>query len=334
MKIKLVLVLFLSQIIVGCGLMSQSRIAIKPVDEEKTSIASFPSDLRGAYIRKSKKYTQSKVKLVLTDEKGNITVGKDGKIQTVEVDRTYFDSVLSICAEPPADTGSNSTFALAGSLSNQLAANSAATASLSSAISNANTKANSKSTSESQKSGDSDESSSSQSGDGNNSSESSRSSSSESGLTNSASNNLAVQANLNLSREVVELQGRTQLVLLAREFMYRNCEAAANGYISREDYLTLHKASINQISEMLKASVSKAEAQKKEAEAKKTEAEAKKVKAETEKQKVLNQTADINYQSQIKFCKNKLLTCNNSASGDKKKEASCSSEFDKCIIRK
>jgi hypothetical protein len=322
--------------------MSQSRIGVKPIDEESASIASFPTELRGAYIRKSQNSFQDNVKLIFTDEKGNMVLDKiTGDIKTVTVDRTYFNSVLSICAEPPADTGANSTFALAGSLSNQLAANSAAASNLSRAISNANSGSNSNSTNKNNIDGENDENSKSRSIDASRSTELSRTATSDNSLSTSASNNLAVQANLNLSREVVELQGRTQLVLLAREFMYRNCEAAANGYISREDYLTLHKASINQVSEMLKASVSKAEAENTAAEAKKTaaeakkaEADAKKIEAETERLKILTKTDGTIFQSQLKYCKSELLKCIKVASGNSEKETVCSTTYDKCIVKK
>lgn len=41
---------------------------------------------------------------------------------------------------------------------------------------------------------------------------------------------------IDLSATAVELAGRTQTVLVAREAMFRLCEATMNGYISAEDY--------------------------------------------------------------------------------------------------
>jgi len=300
MKKMLIFFLVLSmQGLFGC--IPQTRLVKNTVSipsKNDISISSYPTELRGVYIRKSKGNVKNKVTVTWKD--------KNGDIKTKDIYKNFVDTYLCICAEPPADTGANATLSATASLSNQLAASTAAAANLTNAINATNNNSSG--------------------------SEGSRNLSRENSFSNTATNNTAIEASLNLTRKVIELQGRTQLVLMAREFMYRNCEAAANGFISKEDFLAMHELSIRQISEMLKASVVKAEAQKAEADAKRNTAEAEKLKAEAAQ--ILLETEAVNYQAQIKYCSEKNITCIKNASGDAQKEKKCKAIFEKCLEKK
>lgn len=86
----------------------------------------------------------------------------------------------------------------------------------------------------------------------------------------------AAEQSLNLglstANQIVALEGRTQFVLLAREMLYRTCEAAANEFIPEEFVPKQHE----RIFDALKAMIV---AQRKEAEARNTEAKAEVVRA-------------------------------------------------------
>jgi hypothetical protein len=120
-------------------------------------------------------------------------------------------------------------------------------------------------------------------GSGSNTSDSSSSSSS--GKTGSdASSGRAVDAsnqadqNINLGmnavNQIVALEGRTQFVLLAREMLFRTCEAAANGHLA-DDKTAVYK----QHEQIFKALTTMLDTQKAHEESQKAEAEAEKAKA-------------------------------------------------------
>ncbi|MHC3995565.1 hypothetical protein ACXWTF_12140 [Thiomicrolovo sp. ZZH C-3] len=254
MKRTLLLLVAITPLMVGCSMMPQNRVKLYHNPGNDT-IATFPSELRGTYIRERKRPEEAKVIVILTDADGKIITDDQGKIQLVELTKNYFNPDFSICAEPPSDTAANASMEMTNTLSNQLAANAEAMAKLSNAVN---------ALSVIQGGTDVD-------------------ASGRIGITNDTS----LQMRLNLSRQMIELQGRTQLVLLARDFMYRNCEAAANGYLSREDFLEMHKLSINQITAMSKASIKQAEAAEADAKASQTLADAQ-VRALNEKQASMN----------------------------------------------
>ncbi len=64
---------------------------------------------------------------------------------------------------------------------------------------------------------------------------------------------------LQSSTTALELAGRTQTVLLAREFLFRTCEAAANGWLDKADVKEAHKGTLVQIAGMVAADTKKAE---------------------------------------------------------------------------
>ena len=77
-------------------------------------------------------------------------------------------------------------------------------------------------------------------------------------------------AGLDASSTVVELGGRTQYVVLARELLYRTCEMAANGFLNAGHVRDQQEDIINALTNMLSAEEKKAEAKKATAEAART----------------------------------------------------------------
>lgn len=63
-----------------------------------------------------------------------------------------------------------------------------------------------------------------------------------------------------LSIKVVELAGRSQLVLLARELLYRTCELAANGKLKPEQIVAQNNSIIALIARLGQADLTKAQA--------------------------------------------------------------------------
>lgn len=120
----------------------------------------------------------------------------------------------------------------------------------------------------------------------------------------------------NIARNAAELSGRDNVVLLTREVFYRNCEAAANGLISINDYADIHKQSINQISNLLTA-------REEEAKAKKAEAEAKKAEAEKKRAEILKGAGLFITQIDSKYCAKKHGACMAQAGADKTKQKQC-----------
>jgi hypothetical protein len=64
---------------------------------------------------------------------------------------------------------------------------------------------------------------------------------------------------LQSSTTALELAGRTQTVLLAREFLFRTCEAASNGWLNSEAVIKAHTGTLEQIAGMVAADKKKAE---------------------------------------------------------------------------
>lgn len=70
------------------------------------------------------------------------------------------------------------------------------------------------------------------------------------------------EAGLEASSTAVELGGRTQYVVLAREMLYRTCEMAAAGFLNPSTVESQHTSIINALTKMLAAEEKKAEATK------------------------------------------------------------------------
>lgn len=71
---------------------------------------------------------------------------------------------------------------------------------------------------------------------------------------NGESGGTTAGADISLAATIAELAGRDNLVLLARDAMYRLCEASANGMISSEQYATLYSAVLAQVENIATAS--------------------------------------------------------------------------------
>ncbi|BCS53133.1 hypothetical protein [Geobacter sp. SVR] len=82
-----------------------------------------------------------------------------------------------------------------------------------------------------------------------------------------------------LNSKAVELAGRTQLVLLAREMLFRACELSINGSGSSELSKQIFEKVVDVIGEIAKTDQTKADTAKVKAEKEKAEAEAELVKA-------------------------------------------------------
>lgn len=96
---------------------------------------------------------------------------------------------------------------------------------------------------------------------------------SESSLTGTAS----AESSLDRSLKIVELSGRSELVLVMREALYRVCEASYNDNgFDKAERLDLYKTALKSVADIAEAIKNEGEAKKAEAEAKKAEAEAKK----------------------------------------------------------
>jgi len=91
--------------------------------------------------------------------------------------------------------------------------------------------------------------------------------------SSSFSNNTGIKGNSEATTTALELAGRSQIVLLAREFLYRNCIARANTWIDNKKFGESQDRIINQIAAMIDADKAKSNAV--EAKAKASEAVAK-----------------------------------------------------------
>lgn len=79
------------------------------------------------------------------------------------------------------------------------------------------------------------------------------------GSSATAGNKIGLNNDLQTSTTALELAGRTQTVLLAREFLYRTCEAASNGWIEKEDVVKAHDSILKNITTLINTDNKKAE---------------------------------------------------------------------------
>jgi len=231
--------LFLTSILLtGCasmGITEQKTVEIDKSDESKNvlEIASFPTQLRGAYV-----YT-----------------GDDGK--------------KYVCAEPFADVAASSSLNATANAINNLSTT-------------LNKSLEASRAGENSSSANLENTSSSQLGDDNTSNTANSSTTDSNSLQRNlgttygtnAQNEQSINVGLNTVNQIVALEGRTQFVLLAREMLFRTCEASANGKLESADSAVAkqHALVFNALAKML-------DTQKVEAETEKAKAEAEKAKA-------------------------------------------------------
>lgn len=144
-------------------------------------------------------------------------------------------------------------------------------------------------------------------------------------ISGSVSNSLGLKGGSEASTTALELAGRTQIVLLAREFIYSNCNARANGWISNADFNTSQSKIVAQISEMIKTDTTRAETEKATA-----VAVGSAIKAQLLDEKALLNVSQAFEQAKAKTCLDTYDTCIVKAAGDANKTNVCRTKLAKC----
>lgn len=140
----------------------------------------------------------------------------------------------------------------------------------------------------------------------------------------SVSNALGLKGSSDASTTALELAGRTQIVLLAREFISSNCKARANGWITDADFKAYQMKIVDQISDMINTDNEKAKAEKAKA-----EAVGAVVKAELDKKAIANVTTVFD-QAKLETCLISYDDCILSSENNSTKVKACKSTFAKC----
>lgn len=143
------------------------------------------------------------------------------------------------------------------------------------------------------------------------------------GSTFSGSKKAGYNSDLQTATTAMELAGRTQTVLLAREFLFRTCEAAYNGWLSAAEVKASHQKIIDGIVGLI-------ENDKKNADTAKTKAETEAKKADALDAAILNSTATAFRTTVVNVCSTTLIECLGKAGTDAKAKASCQSAFITC----
>ena len=138
----------------------------------------------------------------------------------------------------------------------------------------------------------------------------------------SVSNALGLKGSSDASTTALELAGRTQIVLLAREFISSNCKARANGWINNAEYKVGQDKIVDQITAMITTDKEKAKAEKAKAEAVKAAVKLDK--------KALANVANAFQQAKADACLTTYDSCMVSSAGDKKKIKACKVALGKC----
>jgi hypothetical protein len=141
----------------------------------------------------------------------------------------------------------------------------------------------------------------------------------------SAGKKLAANADFQTSTAALELAGRTQTVLLARELLFRTCEYASNGSLSADDVKEAHKSIVNAIREMTAADKSNAAAKASTAAAVATVVGADKLDAA-----LLNRAAAAADEANRNFCTSQFESCLNDAQDDPSKKQ-CKAQINDCL---
>lgn len=165
-------------------------------------------------------------------------------------------------------------------------------------------------------------------------------------LTNSYSTNNAIDQSINLGLQatstMVNLGGRTDIVLIASRMMFANCMASANKQLSApsgkvspvQENLTKIYDIIN---DMVKADRAKAQAKQAQAQANQTQAEANKIKAVIKAADKLDPKVLAGIEPSInkQYMETYLTTrdkCIKAASGNAQKIKACNDEYQRKII--
>lgn len=152
--------------------------------------------------------------------------------------------------------------------------------------------------------------------------------------------NQSINLGLETTSTMVNLGGRTDIVLLAREMTFANCMASANGQISTSNASSPVQANLTKIfdvlNDMVQADRAKADAKKAQAEANQAQAEANKINAIIKAADKLDPKVLAGLQTGIteQYMKSYLAerdTCISNAAGDVKKVKNCEDEFGRRI---
>ena len=132
----------------------------------------------------------------------------------------------------------------------------------------------------------------------------------------------SISNDLATTTTALALDGRTQTVLLAREFLFRTCEAAANGWLSPADVKEAHLGTLSQITAMTKADDKKAET---------TGALIAASAGVTLDVKVLAAAGEAARASTRATCAAQFETCLTKAGTDDKAKTACRTQLDLCL---
>ena len=142
------------------------------------------------------------------------------------------------------------------------------------------------------------------------------------GSSATAGNKTGVQNDLHTSTTALELAGRTQTVLLAREFLYRTCEAASNGWIEAKDVVKAHDSILNNITTLINTDNKKAET---------TAAVAGAIATMKLDPKILGSTATVVKGVIRDACTKDFEDCMSKGGADEKAKRECRAGFNKCL---
>ncbi|HCE2108122.1 hypothetical protein [Vibrio parahaemolyticus] len=138
----------------------------------------------------------------------------------------------------------------------------------------------------------------------------------------------SINVGLNTVNQIVALEGRTQFVLLAREMLFRTCEAAANGYLNSTETIVAqqHQKVFTALTQMVDTEKAKAQAEQAQADANKIKAVA--AAAEKLDPKILAVFTGLSLNEVILTqYLNEYTTCTNSAGSDVKKQQKCTATY-------
>lgn len=141
------------------------------------------------------------------------------------------------------------------------------------------------------------------------------------GKSASAGNKIGLNNDLQTSTTALELAGRTQTVLLAREFLYRTCEAASNKWITDTQVGRAHAEILKQITGLIETDKKKAET---------TAAIAGAVATGKLDPKLLGNAATAVSGAIRDACNKEFVECLGKAGADEKAKAQCTTNFNKC----
>lgn len=142
------------------------------------------------------------------------------------------------------------------------------------------------------------------------------------GSSASAGNKIGINNDFQTSTTALELAGRTQTVLLAREFLYRTCEAASNGWIAAKDVAAAHESILKNITTLIETDKKKADT---------TAAIAGAVASGKLDAKLLGGSAAVVSGAIREACTNNYDECISKAGVDKKAKGVCRTDLNKCL---